>query len=279
MNDSFENMDRYFSGDLTPAEKEAFEKRCVSDPAFTEELAEYTTIKDYLRKEWYENRKMKIAALEKEDLLQGEVPPGINGNEVLPLDENVHPGNVRRMKIVTRLAVAASLLGVIILAVTWYVQNNNKAKLVTSNNGRDVQKNETKKTDTSGNNAARFGKQDTNITGESKPFDQAEGKILFADYFEPDKVPEEEEALLQQAFGYYEKQKYAEAIRAFESVDLGPVTRGQTEGNLAFYASYYKGLSYLNNDNTKKAIAALKKLGRLISTSWVRSSGIWHWLI
>ena len=52
---------------------------------------------------------------------------------------------------------------------------------------------------------------------------------------------------------------YKKAAVAFEKVDLNTATREPEEENTAFYACYYKGLSYMADKHAAKAIPELKK--------------------
>src|SRR5436309_16054464 len=76
MNDTLDYIDRYFNNALPAPEKETFEKRCASDPAFAGEVAFYISaraaLKDKLREqkkkqfhEWYVQLSAAPAAREK----------------------------------------------------------------------------------------------------------------------------------------------------------------------------------------------------------------------
>lgn len=61
--DALGHIEDYFSGRLTPAEKDAFENKCVSDPAFAEEVALYVSMRDGIRQALYAQKQQQFAAL------------------------------------------------------------------------------------------------------------------------------------------------------------------------------------------------------------------------
>lgn len=63
MSNPFENIEAYFAGSLSAAEKEAFENRCVSDPAFAEDVAFYVSLRDSAKQELQQQKRAGFAAL------------------------------------------------------------------------------------------------------------------------------------------------------------------------------------------------------------------------
>jgi len=65
---------------------------------------------------------------------------------------------------------------------------------------------------------------------------------------------------LEDAFNYYTDKHYGEAAQEFSSANLASVTRGlATDSNrTAFYADYYAGISYLEQERNADAIGKLE---------------------
>jgi tetratricopeptide (TPR) repeat protein len=63
MNNAFDHIEAYFNGSLSAGEKVAFEERCVSDPAFAEEVALYVSLRDGLKQEFHAQKKAQFAEL------------------------------------------------------------------------------------------------------------------------------------------------------------------------------------------------------------------------
>jgi tetratricopeptide (TPR) repeat protein len=57
MSETLEYIDTYFNGGLAPTEKEAFEIKCESDPAFAEEVAFYISARAGLKNTLHEQKK------------------------------------------------------------------------------------------------------------------------------------------------------------------------------------------------------------------------------
>jgi tetratricopeptide (TPR) repeat protein len=63
MNNALEYIEDYFTGRLSATEKEAFEDRCISDPAFAEEVAFYVSLRDGLKQELRQHKKTEFTEL------------------------------------------------------------------------------------------------------------------------------------------------------------------------------------------------------------------------
>ena len=158
-----------------------------------------------------------------------------------------------------QLTVAAGIIGIVTLSVTWYFHNADYSNVSITNKIPDTS---SLPDSMSKNNLA---KKDENPIKTDKDKHRQEmvevqPATLFADYFKPDAVPADKEGPLEDAFAYYESKKYRDAIAAIESADLNIITRGEEPDQKlsAFYARYYKGLSYLANKNIQKAIPELQ---------------------
>jgi len=66
MTDSYHYIDDYFNGKMTPSEKEEFEKRCETDPAFAEDVAFMIALEDAAKHQLYKQKKEQFDELYKE---------------------------------------------------------------------------------------------------------------------------------------------------------------------------------------------------------------------
>lgn len=166
-----------------------------------------------------------------------------------------------------RLTVAAGIIGIVTLSVTWYFHKADYSNVSITKKIPDTSKNANNK-DASflPDNMSKndLGKKDEKriITDKDKnrqEMAEVQPATLFANYFKPDAVPADKEGPLEDAFAYYESKKYADAISAIENADLNIITRGEEPDQelTAFYARYYKGLCYLANKNIQKAVPEL----------------------
>lgn len=99
MNNSFDYIDDYFGGLLTEEEKKAFERRCLSDDAFAEEVASYVSLRNGLKDQLNAQKKKEFTELYRQ----------------LSAD-NSTAGKVINLRILS-YAVAASLL----LFIGWFL--------------------------------------------------------------------------------------------------------------------------------------------------------------
>ncbi|SHE86120.1 hypothetical protein [Pedobacter caeni] len=63
MNNSLDLIAAYFEGTLAKEEQQSFEERCVDDPAFAEEVAEYIAMREALRTELQKQKRSEFALL------------------------------------------------------------------------------------------------------------------------------------------------------------------------------------------------------------------------
>lgn len=70
MSDALSYIEDYFTGRLSAEEKQAFEDKCASDPAFAGEVAFYISARDRLGQQLYNQKKNEFDALYKELAVQ-----------------------------------------------------------------------------------------------------------------------------------------------------------------------------------------------------------------
>lgn len=303
MSNSLDYIDRYFNEELTHEERDAFKKQCLNDPAFAKEVAFYIMVNDYLKEQWSEQKRKEFAELEVDPLVDPAVF-SLNGN---PLTDGTYgeqkeeqqerenremqdrvdrtgkeepaiwslrsetfksDGKVRRVRIWKSLAIAAAILGIIALSITWYLNkdaalvavNGNKADSLKNKNIPDTISSPQSKPS---NPIVKVEKPATNAVRNKRKYsvDNAKRETLFAANFRPDIVPEDKPATLEDAFVHYESGDYKGAIAAINgNADL--VFRDdddQDKDKTTFYAHYYIAQSYLADNNPAKAIPALEK--------------------
>jgi tetratricopeptide (TPR) repeat protein len=117
---------------------------------------------------------------------------------------------------------------------------------------------------------------DTLPQPELKSLSKAALHALFAKYFQPDELPDEQTTHLEEGFSAYKEGNYSIAIAAFQDIASSPLTRGESdaETQIVFFARYYQGISYLATGNAAKAITALQ--GLTATDPFLRSKRDWY---
>jgi hypothetical protein len=236
----------FIKGNYNEEQQKLFEKKIVDDPLFADEVAHYISTVAIAKQLKEEDKKEEFKALYHQQ-------------------QREKKAKIRAIwKWIVPMSIAASL----IIMVTGYFtlfQNKPDSGNLTNNKHRSGQEDLAgKKGDSTGiaNNtgtdSAVKGGDKKHETLKKEP-DKAEQQRLFAKHFAPDTLPEDKEGPLEDAFAYYESKEYHEAAIAFEKADLNTATREPEEERTAFYASYYKALSYMANSNAAKARPELNK--------------------
>jgi hypothetical protein len=277
MNESLVNIDQYFNGELTPEQKKAFEDRCLADPGFAKEVAFYIMMRDQAKEQWVKQKKQEFATLKESEKQEGAV----NREEEfkIPLIQR-KPGVVRKISTWKPLALAASVLIILALAVFFYVEysKSNKGQLISDKND------DTAKT----RNVVDTAKQKGNVNDTSQireerkklpiEADKTIHEQLVAKNFQVDSPPRNTEGVLTEAFNQYEEGNYKNAIRAYDDarvmVEEMVARSGEDEKELEeqrlilFYAHYYGALSQLAVGNAPKAISELKAIKNSPDKTW-----------
>ena len=145
------------------------------------------------------------------------------------------------------MAAAAVLAGVILLGNVLLRNSENKTSVIVKHTSTDS----LKKTDPQ----AAVPKQNPQFPPEKN---QTDLHVLYAQYFAPDKVPDEPNGPLDDAYFYYASQQYAQAIVAIDSVSKKKLTRGiSRDASTNSFAQYYKALSLMSLDRIESAIPLL----------------------
>lgn len=153
------------------------------------------------------------------------------------------------------IAIAATIIGIVILSTLYLFTNNENTQFATNKNPDSTKSLITQDSSFQKSSQAAIAKKKMSISNDKK-------NALFAQYFKPDVTPPADHLeAIQEPLAYYEAAQYSDAITAFENVDPDFLSRGNDVDKklVQFYSWYYKSLSYLANHNTSKAIAGFHK--------------------
>lgn|GEM_PF-3396404 len=276
----FEKIEQYLNGELSREEHLLFE----SEMAANEELASLVKLYDTVETEMKNNERNR------EDEMQLKKTLEQLNETYFKKEESEHRGNIKfkeeispvespkfeaprndtkiKRMMWTKLAVAAAILGFIALGVTWYLHNlKDNPQIAVNNNQPDSSKTVTKPDTTHVNNPDTAHLQENipppNLAKENKKAalgHQPNQEVLFASNYKRDVTPDDKEGPLEDAFYYYDKGDYKNAIAAIDGADLNNTRGPETDLKLTtFYAHYYKAQSYIADNDVVKAIPELKK--------------------
>ena len=249
----FEKAIAYFSDDMTPEEIKLFEVETAS----SEELSRLMQLWKSTDEEatLYENFKEETAALiathqrlkqdfvEKQTIRELSTTPHIT----------VKRSRQIKFSIWQWVAVAAVISG-ITLGIELLIPELQKKPSVAQTNIPQTTPDSVGKnsTDTHAN------KNTESIVNTQQ---QNQAATLYAEVFTPDKIPDNPNGPLDDAFFYYASGQYENAVTAIDSALTKTVTRGNDTFTplTAFYASYYKALSLMSLGNIAEAIPLLQQ--------------------
>jgi tetratricopeptide (TPR) repeat protein len=249
----FEKATAYFNDAMTAEEIKLFE----TETAASEELSQLmqlwkTTDAEAAIYERYKEQAAAFIATHKK--LQHDF---VDEQTVYKFSttENETIKNVRKIKfsVWQLIAVAALIIG-IILGIELFISSPKKeASVARKNTPRS-------NVDTASNNSRNIpaNKNTANATDTPK---QNQAAILYAQAFTPDKIPENPNGALDDAFFYYASGQYKNAVAAIDGARAKTATRGNNTFSplTDFYATYYKALSQMSLGNTAAAIPLLQQ--------------------
>lgn len=274
MNEAWlEKMEEYFSRKMSPEEQLLFESELETNKELASAFNVYKTIVAEMHID--EKYKVEEARLRRtlEDLnarylKKGEDQKSVKSTGKEQIQEKPY-GKVKKINWWMSAGVAASLIGIIVLGIVWYLNKEKKdSSVVIVDQGTDSLNN-LKKPDTSFQQKNippnPVVKQESSKSSPAKKIkykiDNLKRQALFAANFRVDSIPDDMPDTLQQALAYYQSKNYKNAITAFEILHSGLEERGYEEESkqrTIFYARYYKALSYLAQGRAEKAIPELK---------------------
>ncbi|MEO6453794.1 MAG: hypothetical protein ABIN97_06985 [Ginsengibacter sp.] len=276
--DKFEEIDKYLNGEMTHEQQLLFEEEMAKNEELSSAVNIFRSIEiEMSQNERYSSEENSVKKTLEElnqqyfkkesgEELSDAKKPGdnifkskeTNAIEQTKADSSDSRFKLRKINLVARLAVAASIIGIIALSVTWYLEKANNSGIAGTITDSTKKANDK---DTFSLNKSPSVNDITQKDKENIERDKAEVNqdILYAKYFKQDALPADIEGPLENAFIEYDNKKYAKAITAFDNPDITIITRGEESDQAltGFYAPYYKALCYMAIKNFQKAIHEL----------------------
>jgi hypothetical protein len=226
----------YFGGTMTTEEARAFE----TETAANEELADLMKLWKQTDAEAsvYEKYKQEIEALAE---THQHLKKDFIGTR------NYRAKHVR----IWKWMAAAAVLAAIILLGNVLLRNAKLTTPVIVNYQitDSLNKTDTQRTVTDSTNQSPFEKNQTDL------------QVLYAQNFTPDKVPDDPNGPLDDAYFYYASGQYKNAITAIDSLHKKQLTRGgAADASTNLFAQYYKALSLMSLGNIEPAIPLLRQV-------------------
>jgi tetratricopeptide (TPR) repeat protein len=226
----------YFDGSMTNEEARAFELETAAD----EELSE-------LMKLWKQTD-AEASAYEK---FKPEIEAFVKTHQHLKKEFIGRLSPVRYANIWKWTAAAAVLTGLILIGNMLLHNSENKTEAIVKHTTADSLK--------------KTGKHNTvPVPDQQSPAEknQTDLQALYAQYFAPDKVPDDPNGPLDDAYFFYESRQYEKAITAIDSLSKKKLTRGggATDASTNTFALYYKALSLMSTGRAESAIPLLAQV-------------------
>jgi len=259
----FEKIDNYVNGKMSSEERSLFESEMTKN----EDLVSAVNIYREIEKEMSQTEKYREDESSLKKTLQqlntryfknGTGQEVQEGADILIFKEPKKDLTsdiikAKKINLGIRLAIAASIIGIIALSVTWYLQKEGNQGFPLAGNTKKANDKDTSSINKNdpANNVAQ--QKERKLTAKKA---EVTSTALYAANFKPDNTPLDKEGPLEIAFINYDNKEYAEAIAAFDNPDFS--TRQESDHELTtFYAHYYKALSYMGIKNFQKAIPEL----------------------
>lgn len=224
--EQYEKISRFLNAEMEPAEMDAFEKELHTNP----EMRHQIDFEQSLRNDFY---LQNITSLPGTTAAGSSAPP--------PVIPNKKTFGIQRW-----LALSAAVISACILITTLWPKPEKKPDVA----NRAFIDTAQKTIDESEITAT------TPAKDSSKVIDLA---LLFKQYFKKDTIPEHYPMYLAEALTDYESGKYV-TLQKLNLKDL-PQTRSSGEmdkkENILKWGHYYKGLAFLQTNNTKEVILNL----------------------
>jgi len=254
----YEKIEKYISGEMNSEERAGFEKEMSENGELRSYFSLFQIIETEMQ-DYNEDRdgeaelKSSLEKLNEKYFSQSQNPSIAETGPYLQERDSI-----RRIAIWKKLAVAASIIGIIALSATLFFQREKPGPLATnSTNGSDQSHNSS--TDISSGNNLKVNDSDSKTLNDAvHELSKDVLNFLFKRNFNMDAVPEDEESPLSDAFEIINNRDYAGAITAIDDAATFTTRGSQPDSALtAFYASYYKALCYMETDKISKAIPEL----------------------
>jgi hypothetical protein len=257
-----EKIEKYISGEMSSEERAGFEKEMSGNDELRSYFDLYKTIETEMQ--GYNEDEDDEAELKNSLEKLNEKYFNASQNSAVSEAEVYRQGNgkIRKIALWKKLAVAASIIGVVAVTAPLFFQKKKETVPVAANKNTDASgksNNSPKDIISPGDNVKVNDKNSQPLDNTVHELSKTMLNVLFKKNFQMDAVPEDEESLLAEAFEIIKSRDYANAIDAIDEAKTF-TTRGlQSDSALtAFYADYYKALCYMADNNVYKAIPELK---------------------
>jgi len=243
-----EKISHFLDAEMTMAEMEAFEKELSANPEIREQLNFEQALRDGFAVGSIKVQELNLqdnGPQEKIHKIGAGIKEAYNTKENLP--KKINPHHPLWKAVIVRvkwLHIAAAVVVLIIIATFFTIKTKPSAqqtfvKLKDTLSIRNI---------------------DSSITVKSKPIIEPakvpDFALLYKKYFVKDKLPETYPLLLADAFNNYENGDYA-SIQQLNLNDISEM-RGEDKlnnrQNILQLGHYYKGIAFLETNNTQQAI-------------------------
>jgi len=289
-----EKTEQYLDNEMSASERLQFEQ----EMAVNEELSSYVSLyreieatmqnskkNDPAEEALKNSLKTLNASYFNQETRENNLPNNLKATTIAEQKPAIHlPRNKRKVLYRALFAVAAAIAGIIVIAVTWFPKNKEISPVIAGAEKTDAIKSPAKaQTDSleksiPSNLAVQHASDTAAQKKERHAIDRKKREELFAANFEADATPAVTEGPLEDAFNYYTDKHYDEAAQEFSSANLASVTRGlATDSNrTAFYADYYAGISYLEQERNADAIGKLESAVTKSTDESFRLNAEWY---
>jgi tetratricopeptide (TPR) repeat protein len=238
---TLEYIDNYFNDNLSAEEKDQFEKRCIEDPLFAEEIAFYIMANEAIKEEWMNEKRKHFIELYNKNAQNGFHP--------IPVYKKLWP----------YIAAAACIFFVFVLSI--FLRNPSPRQLAT----KFVQEELNTIPVTMGNNEDSLGLAITAYNNH----DYKTAEILFYNLYEKDSSNAEIVEYL--GITYLVSQRYGKAISKFDQLT--------SFTNLKMNpGKFYKAVSLMMQSNDNDTEEAKKLFQEIVNNHLPGSKKAAEWL-
>jgi len=247
----FERAIAYFNGTMSTEEAQHFEKESAADNELSK-LMELWISTDEDATLYEQNKEEADALIKTHQKLKGDFV--IGNNKTLTI----------KYPIWKWVSIAAAVTGIVVLMTIFISPSKDKPLAERKVNSDPFKK--AGRRDSIANTDNQITKKDI------------QPRILYAQNFEPDEIPEDPNGPLDNAFFYYAAKQYNNAITAIDSAGSKALTRGNDSFTplTTFYAVYYKALSMLMINDDGGAITNLTQAAALAPHSYYKTKAQWY---
>lgn len=270
INEWFENATAYFNEEMTTEEARLFETKTAA----SEELSQLMQLWKNVDAEAvvYEHSKAEAAAF---IATHQKLKQELNNEQTGPASRITHTKEKPLVRIKLspwQWTAVAAIIIMVIVGIELFIAPAEKEAPV-------AQQNLPQKTLPGADSGSlQDSLQNPNagqVAEEQAPIHRA---TLYEQNFEADKIPDDTNGPLEDAFVYYATGEYKKAIAAIDGGGTGEATRGNDAFTplTGFYASYYKALSLMHTNHTAAAIPLLQKAVQQSPVQMLTAKASWY---